>query len=176
MKKQWYFSQNQKGFGCIGAAVSLILSPKELIWQKRGSQLWLSLPRSCSKLWWLRNTGISGCDSQSWLPRFCHISFLEDKISNTDASMQPNPFWFWEKYQRFLIYFLWIVCILACEGPKEQVCEGNCSQWPQLYPSYEATYDYDLKYKHKTSYLLKTIFPQNHTSNLCILFLEASRE
>ena len=34
MKKQWYFSQNQKGFGCIGAAVLLILSPKELIWQK----------------------------------------------------------------------------------------------------------------------------------------------
>ena len=26
-----YFSQNQKGFGCIGAAVLLILSPKELI-------------------------------------------------------------------------------------------------------------------------------------------------
>ena len=25
------FSQNQKGFGCIGAAVLLILSPKELI-------------------------------------------------------------------------------------------------------------------------------------------------
>ena len=28
------FSQNQKGFGCTGAAVLLILSPKELISQK----------------------------------------------------------------------------------------------------------------------------------------------
>ena len=28
------FSQNQKGFGCISAAVLLILSPKELILQK----------------------------------------------------------------------------------------------------------------------------------------------
>ena len=34
MKKQWYFSQNQKEFGCIVAAVLLILSSKELIWQK----------------------------------------------------------------------------------------------------------------------------------------------
>ena len=30
---------------------------------------------------------------------FCHINFLENKISNTDASIQPNPFWFWEKYR-----------------------------------------------------------------------------
>ena len=28
---QYHFSQNQKEFGCIGAAVLLILSPKELI-------------------------------------------------------------------------------------------------------------------------------------------------
>ena len=29
---------------------------------------------------------------------FCHINCLGDKISNTAASIQPNPFWFWEKY------------------------------------------------------------------------------
>ena len=29
---------------------------------------------------------------------FCHINCLGDKISNTAAPIQPNPFWFWEKY------------------------------------------------------------------------------
>ena len=29
---------------------------------------------------------------------FCHINSLKDKISNTAATIQPNPFWFWEKY------------------------------------------------------------------------------
>ena len=29
---------------------------------------------------------------------FCHINWLGDKISNTAAPIQPNPFWFWEKY------------------------------------------------------------------------------
>ena len=28
---------------------------------------------------------------------FCHINCLGDKISNTAAPIQPNPFWFWEK-------------------------------------------------------------------------------
>ena len=32
---------------------------------------------------------------------FCHINSLEDKISNTAATIQPNPFWFWEKYHMF---------------------------------------------------------------------------
>ena len=27
---------------------------------------------------------------------FCHINCLGDKISNTAAQIQPNPFWFWE--------------------------------------------------------------------------------
>ena len=27
---------------------------------------------------------------------FCHIKSLGDKISNTAAPIQPNPFWFWE--------------------------------------------------------------------------------
>ena len=85
----------------------LILSSKELIWQKRGSQIWLSLPRTCSKLSWLRSTGISGCDSQMWLPRFCHINSLEDKISNTAATIQPNPFWFWENQSIYLCMRFW---------------------------------------------------------------------
>ena len=35
---------------------------------------------------------------------FCHINSLEDKISNTAATIQPNPFWFWEKYHYFFIF------------------------------------------------------------------------
>ena len=27
---------------------------------------------------------------------FCHINSLKDKISNTAATIQPNPFWFCE--------------------------------------------------------------------------------
>ena len=27
---------------------------------------------------------------------FCHINSLGDKMSNTAATIQPNPFWFWE--------------------------------------------------------------------------------
>ena len=38
-----YFSQNQKEFGCIGAAVLLILSPKELISQKKTRQSTLAV-------------------------------------------------------------------------------------------------------------------------------------
>ena len=30
---------------------------------------------------------------------FCHINCLGDKLSNTAAPIQPNPFWFWEKYR-----------------------------------------------------------------------------
>ena len=33
---------------------------------------------------------------------FCHINCLGDKISNTAAPIQPNPFWFWEN---IYIYF-----------------------------------------------------------------------
>ena len=35
---------------------------------------------------------------------FCHINSLGDKISNTAASIQPNPFWFWEKYIYIYIF------------------------------------------------------------------------
>ena len=47
---------------------------------------------------------VRGSDSQIWLPRFCHINSLEDKISNTAATIQPNPFWFWEKYHFFFMF------------------------------------------------------------------------
>ena len=52
---------------------------------------------------------------------FCHINCLGDKISNTAASIQPNPFWFWEKFCYmfpliglidFLKYFLSNICII----------------------------------------------------------------
>ena len=59
---------------------------------------------------------------------FCHINSLGDKISNTAAPMQPNPFWFWEKYHCFFMYFPRIACILVSEGCKKQVCVGKCSQ------------------------------------------------
>ena len=34
---------------------------------------------------------------------FCHINSLRDKISNTAAQIQPNPFWFWEKLSNIKI-------------------------------------------------------------------------
>ena len=37
---------------------------------------------------------------------FCHINCLGDKISNTAAPIQPNPFWFWENYLFIIIYYL----------------------------------------------------------------------
>ena len=42
---------------------------------------------------------------------FCHINSLGDKISNTAAPIQPNPFWFWEKYHGFFTFFPRIACI-----------------------------------------------------------------
>ena len=36
---------------------------------------------------------------------FCHINSLGDKISNTAVPIQPNSFWFWEKYHCFLMFF-----------------------------------------------------------------------
>ena len=56
------------------------------------------------KIIMIESIGISGCDSKIWLPRFCHINSLEDKISNTAATIQPNPFWFWEKSIYISIY------------------------------------------------------------------------
>ena len=35
---------------------------------------------------------------------FCHMNSLGDKISNTAAPIQPNPFWFWEKCHCFFIH------------------------------------------------------------------------
>ena len=36
---------------------------------------------------------------------FCHINCLGDKISNTAAPIQPNPFWFWENVYIFNFTF-----------------------------------------------------------------------
>ena len=72
---------------------------------------------------------------------FCHINSLEDKISNNAATIQPNPFWFWEKYHCFFMFFPQIASNLICEGPQEQVREGKCSEWSHLYANYEAKYD-----------------------------------
>ena len=36
---------------------------------------------------------------------FSYINSLGDKISNTAALIQPNPFWFWEKYHCFFMFF-----------------------------------------------------------------------
>ena len=36
---------------------------------------------------------------------FCHINSLGEKISNIAAPIQPNPFWFWEKYHCFFMFF-----------------------------------------------------------------------
>ena len=56
---------------------------------------------------------------------FCHISSLGDKISNTAASIQPNPFWFWEnififfpKPKRFGCFVAAVLLILS---PKELI-------------------------------------------------------
>ena len=59
---------------------------------------------------------------------FCHINSLGDKIGNTAAPIQPNPFWFWEKYHCFFMCFPRIACILVSQGSKKQVCVGKCSQ------------------------------------------------
>ena len=44
------------------------------------------------------------------------------------AQIQPNSFWFWEKYHCFFMFFSRIACILVSEVSKKQVCGGNCSQ------------------------------------------------
>ena len=56
---------------------------------------------------------------------FCHINCLGDKISNTAAPIQPNPFWFWEKYHCFFMCLPRIACISVSEGSKKQVCGEN---------------------------------------------------
>ena len=36
---------------------------------------------------------------------FCYINSLGDKISNTAALIQPNPFWFWYPYIKIFCAF-----------------------------------------------------------------------
>ena len=103
---------------------------------------------------------------------FCHILSLEDKISNTAAPIKPNPFWFWEKYQSFSCIFrellvFFPVNVLKSKSVKETV--RNAHIYIQLMKQHMT------ENEHITSYLLKTIFPQNHTSNFWIFAPVGSR-
>ena len=106
---------------------------------------------------------------------FCHINSLEDKISNTAATKQPNPFWFWEKYHCFSRFFR-SACYSTCEGPKE--VKSMCMKEDVLYGHIYI----QLMKQHMalnepiTRYLLKTQFLVNPTSNFCIFAPEGSRE
>ena len=74
---------------------------------------------------------------------FCHINSLGDKISNTAATIQPNPFGFGKNLIKTVFPQIYTsnFCISAQEGPRECNDTANCSQWPHLYTTYEATYD-----------------------------------
>ena len=56
---------------------------------------------------------------------FCHINSLGDKISNTAAPIQPNPFWFWEK---FIICFSKTYCTEFRSASPSQFHFVGCSQ------------------------------------------------
>ena len=97
--------------------------------KKRGSQLWLSLPLGFHYfLAIIILSKIVAVIAKVDCRVFCHINSLGDKISNTAAPIQPNSFWFWEKYHCFFMFFSRIACILVSEGSKKQVCGGKCSQ------------------------------------------------
>ena len=46
---------------------------------------------------------------------FCHINCLGDKISNTAAPIQPNPFWFWEKSNYIYVSSLFLTPLFVLE-------------------------------------------------------------
>ena len=50
---------------------------------------------------------------------FCYINSLGDKISNTAALIQPNPFLVLGKISLFFHVFPQIASILVWEGPKD---------------------------------------------------------
>ena len=56
---------------------------------------------------------------------FCHINCLGDKISNTAAPIQPNPFWFWEKYHCFLCVFRELLVFQSLKVLKSRSVEKN---------------------------------------------------
>ena len=48
---------------------------------------------------------------------FCHINCLGDKISNTAAPIQPNSFWFWEKYNNICcLYQASMLVVPGCQA------------------------------------------------------------
>ena len=56
---------------------------------------------------------------------FCHINSLGDKISNTAATIQPNPFWFWEKYHCFFTVFCELLVFLSAKVLKSDSVKEN---------------------------------------------------
>ena len=62
------------------------------------NQLWLSLPQFPPFSAIIILNKIVAVIAKVDCRVFCHINSLGDKISNTAAPIQPNPFWFWEKY------------------------------------------------------------------------------
>ena len=104
---------------------------------------------------------------------FFHISSLKNATQVTTLPRQNNQIHFgFGKISLFFHVFLVIGCILAREGSiKEHACAGsknvrNGHIYIQLMEKHITLN------KHKTTYLLKTGFPQNHTSKYCILAQE----
>ena len=56
---------------------------------------------------------------------FCHINSLGDKISNTAAPIQPNSFWFWEKYHCFLYVFRELLAFQSLKVLKSRSVDKN---------------------------------------------------
>ena len=56
---------------------------------------------------------------------FCYINSLGDKISNTAAPIQPNPFWFLEKYHCFFMFFRQLQVFESAKVLKSRSIEEN---------------------------------------------------
>ena len=57
------------------------------------------------------------------LPRFFSYQFFKNAkigVFNTAASIQPNPFWFWEKYHSFFVGVLRNI-IINCDFYREVI-------------------------------------------------------
>ena len=65
---------------------------------------------------------------------FYHINCLGDKISNTAAPIQPNPFWFWEKLFIYLSTVIHISTVIHTGCPKSHCAKvrAYCSACDHL--------------------------------------------
>ena len=73
---------------------------------------------------------------------FCYINSLGDKISNTAAPIQPNPFWFWEKYHCFFTFFRQLQVFESAKVLKSRSIEENVRNghiYVQLMKQYNMT-------------------------------------